>query len=63
MSHMNFAKIVNDQKFVKFDDFFFDKFQFREFDIFFRIFREFAVVKNQQKCLIRIFHEFSKIKR
>ena len=42
---------------------FFDKFQFREFDIFFRIFREFAVVKNQQKCLIRIFHEFSKIKR
>ena len=55
MSHMNFAKIVNDQKFVKFDDFFFDKFQFREFDIFFRIFREFAVVKNQQKCLIRIF--------
>ena len=64
MSHMNFAKIVNDQKFVKFDDFFFfDKFQFREFDIFFRIFREFWMVKNQQKCLNRIFHEFSKIKR
>ena len=41
--------------------FFFDKFQFREFDIFFRIFREFAVVKNQQKCLMNFAKESTEI--